>query len=597
MRLLSISVSGLRCLLSTDRIPIDGLAILTGANDSGKSTLLLALGLLLGDQKLDLSDVTLARDGEDLADLGGVRDRHAAEVRVCGEFLASPEEQQRLGVGAEVLVRWRYSDGRGQHEVFQSVPEDPALRGLDNMNAHELRSLVAAHSIAVANRRENQAMLGPLKDYASSLPSVEEWADAPPEVVQSLPDLVVFEADSPEAAIRSALRSAYTAILEDEEVGAQLDDLERRIRERLKVAAGELETHIVEACSDLKHVTIEPQVKFKDQFPAVQVKAGRLQEEQVALGGSGSGRTQRISLAAWEFTEGLLKQSSRDTVICYDEPDTHLDYRHQRELVDVMLRQAQMSHVSVVAASHSLNLIDKVPIDSVVCLVQDNGRTTVARLLTDDHQATDAFLVRVAASLGLRTSVLMHERCFVAVEGPSESQSLPILFLKVKRQPMQSAGLALIAANSNAGAVRLAGHLAGRGRPVQVVVDRDTFENKGARKLFKETALIENGIDPKSVYYLGDREYEDMFDDHLWAGLANDTWPRSDGRPWEEADFSALRGSGKFSADLCGLIGKESCLAPGDKPAYVTAMAEWISVSDVPEGIHELFKHLVELAE
>lgn len=55
----------------------------------------------------------------------------------------------------------------------------------------------------------------------------------------------------------------------------------------------------------------------------------------------------------------------RSVVIAYDEPDTHLDYGHQRDLVDLLRKQAEMEHVAVIVATHSMNLIDKVQIDDV----------------------------------------------------------------------------------------------------------------------------------------------------------------------------------------------------------------------------------------
>jgi putative ATP-dependent endonuclease of the OLD family len=58
----------------------------------------------------------------------------------------------------------------------------------------------------------------------------------------------------------------------------------------------------------------------------------------------------------------------RGVVIAYDEPDTHLDYRHQRDLVELIRAQASTPGVRIVVATHSLNLIDKVDIGDVVHL-------------------------------------------------------------------------------------------------------------------------------------------------------------------------------------------------------------------------------------
>ncbi|WP_030855160.1 hypothetical protein [Streptomyces sp. NRRL S-475] len=67
--------------------------------------------------------------------------------------------------------------------------------------------------------------------------------------------------------------------------------------------------------------------------------------------------------------------------------------------------------------------------------------------------------------MGLRNSVLLHERCFLAVEGPTEQQCVPLLFRLSQGLPLQAAGIALWACDNNEGALHLAGYLSSTTAP------------------------------------------------------------------------------------------------------------------------------------
>ncbi len=220
----------------------------------------------------------------------------------------------------------------------------------------------------------------------------------------------------------------------------------------------------------------------------------------------GLGSARRISLAIWEWTSTLLSheefgdvdpsaepapvkdaQPSVQTIVIYDEPDTHLDYGHQRKIMQLIREQSALPHVSVIVATHSMNLIDGVDIADVVHLRLAEGRTLIERLGANTHDAIDGHLGRITAAVGLRNSVLLHERCFLAVEGDTEQRVMPMLFRLSEGQSLQSAGIALWACFNNEGALHLARYLVEHGRSVMLMVDADS--RTLPKGLFKEARL------------------------------------------------------------------------------------------------------------
>lgn len=107
----------------------------------------------------------------------------------------------------------------------------------------------------------------------------------------------------------------------------------------------------------------------------------------------------------------------------------HLDYDHQRRIMKMIKASASSAQSTVIVATHSLNLIDGVDIQDIVHLHSRDGRAYVQSLGTgNDDKEARRFLSNMAVSLGFRNSVLLHERCFVGVEGATEYAALPALF-------------------------------------------------------------------------------------------------------------------------------------------------------------------------
>jgi predicted ATP-dependent endonuclease of OLD family len=66
-------------------------------------------------------------------------------------------------------------------------------------------------------------------------------------------------------------------------------------------------------------------------------------------------------------------------------------------------------------------MIDQVPLEDVVHLELREGSTVLYRLPEDDTDEDRAtFLSQLAEELGLTTSSVLFERCFLLVEGESD---------------------------------------------------------------------------------------------------------------------------------------------------------------------------------
>lgn len=625
MHLNSFSVSGFRSLTEVADIPVSKPTILAGHNDGGKSALLDALAFLLGRHALKEDDRSyLAVDGVDES-ASPVR---CEETSVVGKFTLDAYERQEFGLTEQVLLRrWAGEDLVPRLEVWQPIPDDERLRDLSQHLVPALKEMVKEFGLSPLTMRKADLEQA-LRTYGREHAVSEGWVSAPSGLDKRMPRYLPFDGKvaKPDDAVKTALVDRFQSHMADPELKGKLIAIENEVQDRLRIDAKSLCDHIQTRCPDLKKVSVDPDVSFQQGFRAAPLRIARRAGEAVGLDRTGLGSNRRISLAIWEWTSELLAEEEDtapatsscegeapepppvQTIVVYDEPDTHLDYTHQRKIMQLIRTQSDIRNVSVLVATHSMNLIDGVDISDVVHLKLENHRTVVERLgagLLGDE--IDAHLGKIAAAVGLRNSVLLHERCFLAVEGDTEQRAFPLLFRLCEGLSLQAAGIALWACFNNEGALHLARYLVKQGRTIMLVVDADSRNvSKGIFKTPKLTQFFGPHA-RRYVTFLGEpedddpqqekfNELEELFHDDVWARVANKIWAKADGT-WQPADFAALRGQGKFSGAVQEMLQADSASGPGGKPEMMYELAMALDdKNDVPEQLRGVFKRLRELA-
>jgi putative ATP-dependent endonuclease of the OLD family len=466
----SFSVSGFRSLTEVADIPVSKPTILAGHNDGGKSALLDALAFLLGVRSLSGDDRSYLATGAVDEDASPVR---CESTSVCGTFTLDAFEQEHFDLPEQVqLRRHAGEDLVPRLQIWERLPDDERLHDLSQHLVPALKGLVAEFGLSPTSSLKAD-LVKALRVYGRKHASRSDWLPAPGGLDKRMPQFLSFDgkAARPDDAVKTALVGRFQSHMADPDLKGRLSAIEDNVKERLRIDAKSLCDHIRSRCPDLAEVFVEPDVSFQQGFRGAPLRIARIAGESVGLDRSGLGSNRRVSLAIWEWTSELLAEEEStaapvadppdgetpepppvQTIVVYDEPDTHLDYTHQRKIMQLIREQSAIPNVSVLVATHSMNLIDGVDISDVVHLKLDNHRTVVERLgagLVSD--AIDEHLGKIAASVGLRNSVLLHERCFLAVEGETEQRAFPLLFRLCEGLSLQAAGIALWACFNNEG--------------------------------------------------------------------------------------------------------------------------------------------------
>ncbi|SCF16144.1 Predicted ATP-dependent endonuclease of the OLD family, contains P-loop ATPase and TOPRIM domains [Micromonospora matsumotoense] len=614
MQLVSISVCGFRSLQDVGPIPVRRPTILTGPNDSGKSATISALAFLLGAHPLTDEDRTFATASGGDGTAGREVDDHDPVERVEttwveGEFRLSKKEEADFSLPGTVRIRRiRDQESGVRLELLVDAPEDENLRNLEARPLADLKRIAGGFGVtASADARSKSSWVTALDQFAATRPRTQAWVSVSKQARAALPKFLLFgDAESAEAAIRAALNTRYRSHLEDEDLKQRVRDLEAELGRRVREDAQGLVEHIQQRCPDLVRVDVEPDVSFTSGLRSTKLLLARTNGETVSLGTVGAGRNRRISLAVWEWASELLRRDAEShpaaddqqhVVLAYDEPDTHLDYLQQRRVMALIREQCSVPGISMVIATHSMNLIDGAAIEDIVHLRLEGERTRINRLLSDlDNDANGQYLADIAIALGLRNTVLLHERCFVGVEGVTEQLSFPLLFRLSTGRPVHAAGIVIVGCHNNEGALKFVGYLARSGRQVMLIIDADSRKNN---KIFSDANLAKEGIDiVNHVRFVGtpNKEFEFIFTNDQWCDVANVVWPRNDGEPWGPEAVESLR-AGKFSTSLLNLFKEGSDSGPISKASMMYEMTRSLkSAADVPAELRDAFLQLEKLA-
>lgn len=156
------------------------------------------------------------------------------------------------------------------------------------------------------------------------------------------------------------------------------------------------------------------QIKF-DERRDLELRAPLQQDGyDLDIVSGGSGLNQILQLAcviAWR----------KPSLVLLDEPDAHLHSSVQAELFDFLSDLSARSGVQIIMSTHSRDLISQAPLESIVPV--DPSRRELAPLKSLDHLLLE--YQRYGSLLNVDLALLYQTKSCVFLEGPSDSRLLP----------------------------------------------------------------------------------------------------------------------------------------------------------------------------
>ncbi len=578
MKLREAKVRNFRSLKDVQVRFQDDLTILIGENDSGKSSVLDALQLFLSAVEARRPEPPPDSDFH----VDPVTKVAADEIEIELTFVDPPSNEYR--------VRGIFRRAEGPR--FEEHKPDAELEGLPEK---ELNSLLRKMGLDPAGFPTASDKLEAVRRHGGDGARGGAWVPVEAREVRErdLPAIERYLArdyQRPEQIAIKTLRAIYAdSLTTDTRLHETATSLENRIKQlidsrltRLK----DLATQYVQGCED---ISFEPELDFSKAFADGQFLVDRGHGRH-PLSGVGDGTKRRLLMAVLEWDRDFRRQRReiRPLILAYDEPDTSLDFGAQRTFFKLLSGlAAERPDIQIILCTHSVPMVDCAPLTKLILLCLERGVTKVIQPVSEgdlSDEELSQFLDDVAARVGLTNSALLFERCYLLVEGETESACLPILYRRLYRRSMREDGIVLICLSgcgNTLGIWRLLGKDWKQDRVV-TLLDKDAEARYADRRVGQ-------------LFTVGSKEFEDAFPDRVWAYVLNEIpeWQRVDGQPWSEEHIAGLRklDSGpKFSAKLATQIQQASQCEVIKKPRLGEELGRRLKLDDIPSPILQAFE-------
>jgi len=593
-----------KCFEDSGDIPFHAITIFVGENDSGKSSILQALNVLL-------NNITISP-----ADFHSIDGHSSNCCEICSTFTIDSSclgsIPKDLVVNNELNIKKVFKmdeigNVMGSVYVKKYVFHNSNLNSINDLKAAGLKELCAEFDLAYTRVDEaKESVRNYVDNHFDELPKDIEWYGVKwSDISEFLPVFEYYDNSSyanPIKVIDNTLKSIYRSYfyncdengmesLKPEFIAKQseiTDKMDRKIKEDLKEKISSLNPKIIDLSGEYR-------IDFASGFQLISLNTDFGQGFR-DIGSVGEGSKKRFFLAITEWDKEIRTAGSYRRVIRgYDEPDASLDYKAQKEIYYLLRELAEDEKVNVqpVICTHSISMINRAPAKTINHTICNDGKSSINFLRSEDDADIKEFLENVSEISGLSNSNLFFERCFLLVEGVTESNALPIIYKKMKGKTFSESGVVLIDLNGNGAWEPFLKLLSVNKCDVTLLLlDSDT-QTSSDRKITKEklqkigfsVAFLEN-----NVILMGKCEFEDIFPDQAICRCLNSYCPKCDGSLWADSDIGSLRSDKKFSEALINYV---NYLSRGsgsgylNKPKFARKIAETVSVEEL-NGISEL---------
>ena len=600
----SLRLTNFGCHRLLELTDLSSLVVLVGENDAGKSLVLAAVEALF-DPRSRYEPARCWRDA------GGTPEGSytiEARLQLPNAFGAPPSwnvEDQA------VQIRRQFSEAANLLEAWCRHPADERVATFNKLKASEQKDLLEEFDVVPGpNAQVRIAQLDELL-AAEAIQMTNAWTRIRLDDLPSSASVELISSSgavSAEAVVRGALVKVVREV-----IGSTDDDGNWQERAELTQVREEITARLNDELESLyavlrgeHHARVQavegrPIVDFARALTSIELELD-LGHGLQPLSGYGEGTNRRAWMAAldWQSQRGLRPSAS---IRLFDEPDTALHFRAQQRLLrSILAATGGNDAVQSFVATHSLALLDRVPPSAVRLLrIRNDGSRDIVSLTAADG---DQEAIReVAKAVGLTNSALLYERAFLLVEGESEAEALPTLYRRLYERSMDQDGIVLVNLFS-CGAWKPVVQLLLRSRIelVRMLLDQDCTDPDSSAKLTVERLMAAGcpaNFVEHHVTFIGQKEYEDAFDDQDILLALNAAFPREDGMPWTAADLQPAREGEKFSEVLKMDVRfncKRGVRNDAKKPEIARAIAEHMQLNRIPAEVLSTFTALREIA-
>ena len=497
MKLKTLRVNGFRCLSNFEVTFEDGLTLIVGENDCGKTSLIDCLKIIMHNKSVESDDFThnqntivLQIEVEDFT----YRKTYLLEGGQVKEkpLTAMPSKDFRKSI-LDKINATGFDISNDANATY--IKDTARLFGISvriNSDVPKLKTALVERLEASLNEPE----------YEISDARFPEFSNIQLEGRQFENVSAFFK----EVFLKEKQASIWQEKIDD------VQTIEEFVNERISSYSSEITEEINSSgitdqiklyVKDLTGICIEPIYHHKDLNIDAKVKF--LQDgTEISIEKKGDGTKRRITMALLEHKKNEALAEGSSTMYLLDEPDTHLHVKAQIELLHTLKSFAEQGN-QVILTTHSPFIINAVNPKHVRLIEASENGSKLKQLKNDAEDANS-----ILKSLGIENTYLFFAKYIILVEGETEEAFINSYYNAKYRRPISSELIKII---NTDGIKNIFGFTTAilelhNPRNILCVYDNDASPDT-------EELLNRLDISDRHRFVLGNKEFEDCFDSEI----------------------------------------------------------------------------------
>jgi len=552
----------------------EGLNVIIGENDAGKTSLIDSLKILFGKKSIDINDfrnteneVIIELETEDLV----------------YRFISKLVDDKIENTFENKPTREKCD------EILSIINSEEFACKSDNEKRNDLKKFGSIFDINVRSNSKPETVINNISKVIGELSNNDEFIETK-ELSYAINFLGSKEIEDMNSFFEDTFFKEFKQNIYDSKVGehtinelinGQIDSFKDEVLSEDNTK--ELYDILGDFLPNFKEIELEISQSSKITL-YIDVNFLNSEGQEISLEKMGDGTNRRTTMALFRH-----KQDKDDLCYVFDEPDTHLHIKAQLDIFN-LFKELTSNGKQVIITTHSPFLINEASPKDIKFMKLDDVKKSIIGSLSDDIGPN--FL----KDLGITNIDLFFTNKLLLVEGESEEIFIPRFFEKIYGYPLSHKFIKIVNVKSI--------------NKIQnfVTVIKDTFpemdifiliDNDASQK--EENRINDlirkyEGITEDCIFKLGNKEFEDSFSNEILAKSVNDYIAEElDSRETIDVeDIEEIRAKGgKFSGHISGILW-EKFNVNLNKPELARILANKSENEDVDRILFDLFETLLK---
>lgn len=518
--------------------------VYVGLNDCGKSTILLAVDLLLGNKptynlnaegsnKRDLSNSTIIND--DLQALLKKKNLpefnyNGNETIVFGKLKFVDEEAEQFNdIGLSNYLLWalentennsiwiaqRYNSPNG--EMFILSKDFPDQAKLWEYTAANLKKYLKENNITSEeiDNENGKGRFTNLEQFRAAYAKgeiVKCWTTykLSPKDKTIFPEFKYFDWNCSFEDINSIANSIMKDEIENHLNPLKVEANRAAVQAEIAINKkfSDLSETINSVAKNVENISSKVFFNVKEQISDIMVRK-KNSDGMIHLENQGEGLKRQIWFSMIKSKAESSEESNiKNYIWAFDEPETHLYPSAQRDFFDI-LRSISKDNVQTLISTHSTVFVDKSKIKTINSVYQEDDGYTVINYCKD--------VDTIYESLGVKNSDFLFYDKFLVVEGETEKFLIPKMYELYTKKTLIEDNIQLINIQGKDNWTfykkLIQNIMTGFKKPEDQVVY--LFDNDMSFKIGDEAKK-------NNMFFVGKQDIEDSIDNNIWLNTLND---------------------------------------------------------------------------